>query len=161
MNAKVGANSARRMESVARRLVWFPDTSALVTLAVHQPLQQAVRAVLSAHHRVLVQVVVDELESLAAAGGPVAKWAAIALNQLDWLGEPVRRSAAARTSLGRGGAARPSSRGWQEMCFARGHSIGGCIRWHGLDPWRLVVRCAQRREPCREAPSRKRLPSGT
>lgn len=45
---------------------------------------------LSAHHRVLVKAVVDELESLSVAGGPVAKWAAAALGHLDWLGQPVR-----------------------------------------------------------------------
>jgi hypothetical protein len=33
--------------------VWFPDTGALVTLAVHPPLQRAVVATLSAHDRVL------------------------------------------------------------------------------------------------------------
>ena len=39
----------------AKRQVWFPDTSALVTLAVHLPLQRAVVATLSAHWLVLVK----------------------------------------------------------------------------------------------------------
>ncbi len=37
--------------SDVRELVWFPDTSALVTLAVHSPLQRAVVATLSSHRR--------------------------------------------------------------------------------------------------------------
>ena len=69
--------------------VWFPDTSALITMAVHAPLQQAVRKTLSAHRRVLLGVVVAELEELAKAAHPTAAWATTALCQLDWLGKPV------------------------------------------------------------------------
>lgn len=72
-----------------RPVVWFPDTSALVTLAVHQPLHDAVVAVLSKHRRVLVKAVVAELDGLARGSSPVAGWARLALKQCDWLGEPV------------------------------------------------------------------------
>jgi hypothetical protein len=74
----------------AKALVWFPDTSALVSLAVHLPLQQAVQATLSAHRRVLVTAIVAELEELAKSSTSTAVWAGAALGQLDWLGEPVR-----------------------------------------------------------------------
>lgn len=70
--------------------MWFLDTSALVTLAVYPPLQQAVQAVLSQHSRVLVNAVFIELEGLAATQSSVAVWAKTALSQLDWLGNPVR-----------------------------------------------------------------------
>lgn len=73
----------------SRPLVWFPETSALVTLAVHLPLQQAVTATLSPHRRVLVKAVVTELEELATTSDITATWAGTALGQLDWLGEPV------------------------------------------------------------------------
>jgi hypothetical protein len=69
--------------------VWFLDTSALVTLAVHPPLQRAVEALLLAQRRVLVKAVVVELEGLASTKPPVAHWAATALGQLGWIGEPV------------------------------------------------------------------------
>jgi hypothetical protein len=72
-----------------RPQVWFPETSALVTLAVHLPLQQAVMATLSAHPLVLVKAVVTELEELAGTSDITATWAGTALGQLDWLGEPV------------------------------------------------------------------------
>jgi len=81
------------------RLVWFPDTSALITLAVHHPLQHAIATILSQHDRVLVRAVADELDSLAATAGSVAVWAKTALNQLDWLGEPVRLDDPAGTAL--------------------------------------------------------------
>jgi hypothetical protein len=80
-------------------LVWFPDTSALVTLAVHEPLHGAVVSTLLGHRRVLVKAVVDELESLTSVTGPVAKWAFTALGQLDWLGTPVRLDDPAGTKL--------------------------------------------------------------
>ena len=73
----------------ARRHVWFPDTSALVTLAVHLPLQRAVVATLSVHLRVLVNAVVTELEGLATTSDTTATWAGTALGQLDWLGKPA------------------------------------------------------------------------
>lgn len=69
--------------------VWFPDTSALVTLAVHAPLQQAVVAVLSSQRRVLVEAVVAELKGLAATSDRAAAWAGVALGQLGWLGAAV------------------------------------------------------------------------
>jgi hypothetical protein len=71
-------------------VVWFPDTSALVTLAVHQPLHDAVVTALSGSRRVLVKAVVAELEGLARGSSPTAGWAGQALKQLEWLGEPVR-----------------------------------------------------------------------
>jgi len=73
----------------AKPAVWFPDTSALITLAVHEPLHAAVRAVLSRQRRVLVTAIVDELDSLSRARGSLADWARTALGQLDWLGRPV------------------------------------------------------------------------
>ena len=85
--------------SSAKPLVWFPDTSALVSLAVHLPLQQAVQATLSGHRRVLVAAVVAELEELAKSPTPTAAWAGAALGQLDWLGEPVRLDDLAGTEL--------------------------------------------------------------
>lgn len=75
--------------SDVRELVWFPDTSALVTLAVHSPLQRAVVSTLSSHRRVLVEAVVAELHGLAATSDPAAAWASTALGQLDWLGVAV------------------------------------------------------------------------
>lgn len=84
-------NSELPSEATAstRAQVWFPETSALVTLAVHLPLQQAVMATLSSHRRVLVRAVVTELEELATTSDITATWAGTALGQLDWLGEPV------------------------------------------------------------------------
>lgn len=70
-------------------VVWFPDTSALVTMAVHSPLQRAVVATISAHDRVLLQAVVAELQGLAGGSSPAAVWADTALGQLEWLGAPV------------------------------------------------------------------------
>ena len=83
----------------AKLQVWFPDTSALVTLAVHLPLQRAVVATLSAHCRVLATAVVAELEGLATTSDTTATWASTALGQLDWLGEPVRLDDPAGTEL--------------------------------------------------------------
>lgn len=83
------AHSPEPEQSPARQQVWFPDTSALVTLAVHLPLQKAVAAVLSAHRRVLVKAVLAELERLATTSDTTATWAGIALGQLGWFGEPV------------------------------------------------------------------------
>ena len=70
--------------------VWFPDTSALVTLAIHQPLHDAVVTALSSSRRVLVKAVVAELDGLAQGTPPTAGWAKQALTQLEWLGSPVR-----------------------------------------------------------------------
>jgi rRNA-processing protein FCF1 len=82
-----------------KALVWFPDTSALVSMAVHLPLHQTVQATLSAHRRVLVTAVVAELEELAKSSTRTAAWAGAALGQLDWLGEPVRLDDPAGTEL--------------------------------------------------------------
>jgi hypothetical protein len=75
--------------SDVRELVWFPDTSALVTLAVHPLLQRAVVATLASHRRVLVEAVVAELQGLAGTSDPAAAWARTALRQLDWLSDPL------------------------------------------------------------------------
>lgn len=83
------APSAPTPGQTTLRQVWFPDTSALVTLAVHLPLQQTVASVLSAHGRVLVRAVLAELERLATTNDATAIWASTALSQLGWLGEPV------------------------------------------------------------------------
>ena len=79
--------------------MWFPGTSALVSLAVHLPLQRAVEATLSTHKRVLVAAVVTELEGLAKTSPPLGAWAGTALSQLDWLGQPVRLDDPAGTTL--------------------------------------------------------------
>ncbi|GEM_PF-943361 len=75
----------------AKPQAWFLETSALVTLAVHLPLQQAVVAALSpsTFHRVLVKAVVTELEELSMTSDITATWAGTALGQLDWLGSAV------------------------------------------------------------------------
>jgi hypothetical protein len=88
-----------RSDASLKALVWFPDTSALVSLAVHLPLQQAVQATLSPHRRVLVMAVVAELQELARSPTRTAAWAGTALGQLDWLGEPVRLDDPAGTEL--------------------------------------------------------------
>jgi hypothetical protein len=72
-----------------KRQVWFLETSALVTLAVHLPLQQAVAATLSAHPRILVKAVVTELEELVMTSDSTATWAGTALSQIGWLGKPI------------------------------------------------------------------------
>lgn len=88
-------------QSAATSQVWFPDTSALVTLAAHLPLQQAVESVLSARRRVLVRAVVSELEGLTSTEPPIADWATIALGRLGWLGEAVRLDDPVGTDLAR------------------------------------------------------------
>jgi hypothetical protein len=85
----VTSGSSSEQAASAKPQVWFPETSALVTLAVHLPLQQAVAATLSAHRRVLAKAVLTELEELATTSDITATWAGTALGQLDWLGEPV------------------------------------------------------------------------
>jgi hypothetical protein len=87
--------------SRAKPAVWFLDTSALITLAVHPPLQSAVCRVLSRHRRVLASAIVGELDDLTRVNGPVAKWARIALGQLVWLGKPVEIDAPAGVELAR------------------------------------------------------------
>ena len=71
--------------------VWFPDTSALVTLAVHTPLGDDVRARMGAVGalRVLLDAVVGDLHDLAGSRSTDAPWAAKALGELAWLGKPV------------------------------------------------------------------------
>lgn len=70
-------------------IVWFLDTSALITLAVHEPLHSAVIKALSNRKAVLMGAVVRELEDLTSTRAPVASWAKSALQQLEWLGQPV------------------------------------------------------------------------
>ena len=76
--------------SLAKSIVWFVDTSALITLAVYQPLHDVVVSALSGHRRVLVRAVVVELEGLAGGRPPTSKWAVSALKQLNSWGEPVK-----------------------------------------------------------------------
>ncbi len=67
------------------------DTSAVITLAAHPPFGEVVRAVLGHKPWILTAVVVDELAGLASAKGRgrgVAEWAATAIDELEWLGEP-------------------------------------------------------------------------
>jgi hypothetical protein len=73
----------------AKPQVWFLETSALVTLGVHRPLQQAVVAALSPSYRMLVKAVVTELQELSKTSDITATWAGTALGQLEWLGEVV------------------------------------------------------------------------
>jgi hypothetical protein len=85
----VSAGSSTGTAAPARQQVWFLETSALVTLAVHLPLQQAVVATLAGHRRVLVKAVVTELQGLSMTSDITATWAGAALDQLGWLGQPV------------------------------------------------------------------------
>lgn len=74
----------------ARRQVWFIDTSALITMAIHPPLQRYVVGILSKKHRILAKAIVDELAELARwADTPLRKWAKTAMEQLGWLGDAV------------------------------------------------------------------------
>lgn len=82
-----------------KQQVWFPDTSALVTLAVHTPLQQVVQKSLSGRTTVLAEAVVRELQGLTVAPPPLGKWARTALSQLDWLHKPIRLDSPQGTDL--------------------------------------------------------------
>lgn len=74
----------------AKAALWFVDTSSLLSLAADDNLRQTVQVELESQRRVLLDVVVDELDSLASQGLPGIKDLAIAaLEQLDWLGDPV------------------------------------------------------------------------
>ncbi|WP_215455089.1 hypothetical protein [Streptomyces sp. ATCC 21386] len=74
----------------AKPALWFVDTSSLLSLAADDNLRQTVQGELVSRRRVLLDVVVDELERLASQGPPGIKDLAVAaLGQLDWLGEPV------------------------------------------------------------------------
>lgn len=74
----------------AKPALWFVDTSSLLSLAVDDDLRQAVQNELVPQRRVLLDIVVDELDRLASQGPPGIKDLAVAaLGQLDWLGEPV------------------------------------------------------------------------
>jgi hypothetical protein len=75
--------------SPAKSIVWFVDTSALVTLAAYQPLHDVVVTALPDHRWILVRAVVAELEGLARGSSPTAKWASRALKQLSSWGEPI------------------------------------------------------------------------
>lgn len=83
----------------AKPQVWFPDTSALITLAVHQPLQEAIVDALADKKRVLLVAVVAELEALSRLSDISASWARVALRQLGWLGDPVVVDSPAGTAL--------------------------------------------------------------
>lgn len=84
-------SESRALAAEARSQAWFLETSALVTLAVHLPLQQAAVAALSSSpsYLVLVKAAVTELEQLSMTSDITATWAGTALGQLDWLGDPV------------------------------------------------------------------------
>ncbi|WP_280668110.1 MULTISPECIES: hypothetical protein [unclassified Kitasatospora] len=69
--------------------MWFIDTSSLVTLAADDALRAAVERELGHQRRALLDVVVDELEFLAAGNSDARDLAEAALEQLAWLGEPV------------------------------------------------------------------------
>lgn len=85
-------SESRAQAADSRTQAWFLETSALVTLAVYLPLQQAVVEALSnsPSYLVLVKAVVTELEGLAITSDVTATWAGTALGQMDWL---ARRSA--------------------------------------------------------------------
>ncbi|WP_328443407.1 hypothetical protein OG780_44205 [Streptomyces sp. NBC_00386] len=73
--------------------VWFVDTSSLISLAADDGLRKAVQDEIQTQHRVLLDVVCDELERLADEGRPnIKSLAGAALGQLDWLGTPVDTS---------------------------------------------------------------------
>ena len=84
---------------IAKPQVWFPDTSALITLAVHPPLQQATVDALADKKRVLLVAIVAELEELTRLLQPLASWARTALRQLEWLGDPVVLDSPSGTAL--------------------------------------------------------------
>ena len=77
------------LASQQQQEVWFPDTSTLVTLAYHPPLGDEVRAYLNDKRVVLLEVVVNELHSLASSTSNVAGYANQALGDLHWAGESV------------------------------------------------------------------------
>jgi Aldo/keto reductase family len=111
-------------QGAAKPQVWFPETSALVTLAVHLPLQQAVVAALSPHRRVLVKAVVTELEGLAMTSDSTATWAGTALGQLDWLGEPVPLDDRATVeAVGAAAAARGVTRAQISLAWLGRHPV--------------------------------------
>jgi hypothetical protein len=77
---------------MSKPVLWIPDTSSLITLAVDDELAAAVQAECGADRRVLLDVVVDELENLAGGRQKVSALAAAALTQLEWLGVPLDTS---------------------------------------------------------------------
>lgn len=79
--------------------VWFPDTSSLITLAVHVPLHEMAVDALAEQRRVLVLAVVAELEELTQLPQPLASWARTALEQLEWLGNRVVLDSPSGTAL--------------------------------------------------------------
>lgn len=83
----------------AKPQVWFPDTSALITLAVHLPLHEVTVDALADKKRVLLVAVVAELEELTRLSQPLASWANTALGQLGWLGDPVVLDSPSGTNL--------------------------------------------------------------
>lgn len=70
-------------------ILWLPDTSSLLSLAVDPQLSQVVKAELSVERCALLDVVADELDDLARPGGSVSGLAQAALGQISWLGPVV------------------------------------------------------------------------
>jgi predicted nucleic acid-binding protein len=66
--------------------VWFVDTSSLISLAVDEDLRAVVTAELRPQRCVLLDVVLDELRSVALGRGPAKMLAQRALDQIIWLG---------------------------------------------------------------------------
>lgn len=75
--------------AIAKPSIWFVDTSSLISLAVDEELRSVVKSEVAGERCVLLDVVIDELEILAQPGGAITHFAKAALQQLDWLGEPV------------------------------------------------------------------------
>ena len=103
----------------AKPQVWFPDTSALITLAVHEPLQAVAVDALADKRRVLLVAVVAELAELTRLSQPLASWASTALGQLEWLGAPVALDSPSGTIL--------ASEIQQDLAAGRGR--------HDLEHW--------------------------
>ncbi len=74
---------------VAKPPVWFLDTSSLVSMAVDPGLQSTVQEELMPQKCVLLDVVQDELETLARGRGVAKRLSEMALTQLAWLGSQV------------------------------------------------------------------------
>lgn len=109
--------------------VWFVDTSTLMTLAAHPPLQIAVSTYLDSANVALCDVVFDELTELAKYGSPhEARLARGALGQLGWLGSQVDTShlrgedvEAVRTVVANGRVLQRQHQHWAEsaiICLA-------------------------------------------
>ncbi|MGY1838420.1 MULTISPECIES: hypothetical protein [unclassified Modestobacter] len=77
---------------MSQPVLWIPDTSSLITLAVDGGLAAAVQAECRRERVVLLDIVVDELTHLADGREQVSGLAAAALTQLAWLGSPLYTS---------------------------------------------------------------------